>query len=86
MSAAQHDTDGVKSMESIINTDSTADTDTEESPEERGRHYRNDGETGQFSRILAQAVRSEGTTPQPRHRRYREDDEENEVLTRVLGR
>lgn len=48
-----------------------------------GRHYRNEGDTGQFTRILENVPRpAEGT----RRRRYREDDEENEVLARVLGR
>jgi hypothetical protein len=52
-------------------------------PEPRpGRHYRNEGDTGQFTRILGDAPRpTEGT----RRHRYREDDEENEVLTRILG-
>ena len=56
---------------------------TEPGPEARqGRHYRNEGDTGQFTRILGDVPPS---TERPRRHRYREDDEENEVLTRILG-
>ncbi|HEY9476433.1 MAG TPA: hypothetical protein VIS06_21610 [Mycobacteriales bacterium] len=56
--------------------------DAADSEPRPGRHYRNEGDTGQFTRILGDAPRpAEGT----RRHRYREDDEENEVLTRILG-
>ncbi|HEX5497323.1 MAG TPA: hypothetical protein VFX70_22395 [Mycobacteriales bacterium] len=57
-------------------------TDPDAREARAGRHFRNDGDTGQFTRILGDAARPpEG----PRRHRYREDDEENEVLTRILG-
>lgn len=70
------------SVPSVPDGGTGSDPEQEVREDRAGRHYRNDGDTGQFTRILGDAPRpAEG----PRRHRYREDGEENEVLTRILG-